>query len=194
MSQTGNTESKMNVEVMLSHYREHGIRATGSVVPKMSNYNNTFVVWKFAMEAYLVRHKLWPVVSGELRLEDVPEKKKALWFDMDQLAFVALLEGIKPELTSMLMKCGTSHEIWKKLEDHFQHVSSSNVSYYRTLYFTYKMKQNHTLAEHLQALQELEMQLAGMGVVVSDDERRTALLESLPRTYQSVTNMIYFNN
>lgn len=148
----------MNVEVLLSQYREHGIRATGSVVPKMSNYNDSYVVWKFAMKAFLVRQKSWPVVSGELRLEDVPEDMQALWIDMDQQAFAALLEGIKPELTSMLMKCSTSREIWRKLEDHFQHAIFSNIHYYRTLYLTYKMNPKHTLSEHLQALQELEMQ------------------------------------
>jgi hypothetical protein len=33
-----------------------------------------------------------------------------------------------------------------------------------------------------------------MGATVTEDERRTALIESLPRKYQPVTDMIFFNN
>ena len=87
---------------------------------------DNFDTWKIQMRAILIKNDKWGYVSGSKEKPEVQENKKdtvdaaLAWAVEDQKAQSDIILAINPSELKQIKGCGTSQEIWKKLDEIYQ--------------------------------------------------------------------------
>ena len=143
-------------------------------------------VWKYQMRVILEARELWGHVDGtetspalsesssssssaQPAFEKAPRKTKAV-----------LVTSINSDLVHLITGCQTPKEIWDKLKERFERNTVANKLFLKQKFFSLKMKDHHSLDEHLRRMKEITDQLAAIKAPIPEDEHIVALLLSLP--------------
>lgn len=155
---------------------------------------DNFETWRIQMKALLVKNDSWIYVSGSkpkpaLLDDDVNSKQECdNWIDMDEKAKADLILCISPSELKQIKNCGTSSDIWKKLEEIYQSKGPARKASLLKLLIQHKMSDSSTgvcIRDHLRKFFDIVDRLSEMDIKIDDDLLTVMLLYSLPSNFEN---------
>ena len=148
-----------------------------------------FHLWKFKMQMILEDKDLWSIVCGEEvepaddgpAAASIPKSRKRA-----RKAYATICLSLGDNQLSLVRSAQTAREAWQKLESHYETKSLANKLFLRKQYFSATMSEGDTMMEHINKMRSLAEQLASVGAQVSEDDKVTTLLCSLPESYNNL--------
>jgi hypothetical protein len=159
----------------MSPNREHAITKLNG---------NNYASWNKLLQLVLKRSDLWDVVNGdELKSED-PIKAKE-WIKRDQNALTEICLAIEDDLVNQVAGLSTSKEAWDFLKGQFIDSSLHSRLFLRRKFNSARMNEGDSMRKHLNRMKEIADELSIIGAPVSDEDYATAILASLPDSYNN---------
>jgi histone deacetylase 1/2 len=171
---------------------------THSLTIKLDEKN--FLLWSQQVNGVITAHNLHRfVVNPEIplqyanvadRLEGKNSEEYQKWLFKDQTLFTWLLSTISDGVLPRVLNCRHSHEVWDKIHKYFNSVLKSRARQLRS-----ELKNTKKLArsvnEYLLRIKSIVNSLIAVGDVVSELEQVDAILEGLPKEFNSFIMMVY---
>jgi hypothetical protein len=152
-------------------------------------YGEKFNIWKFKIEMLSASMDIWDIIDGSE--EDSPSNADPkLKNDYERrIRKVMSVIGLNfaDNQIAHIKSCKGPAEAWKTLCNIHETKSFSNILFIRHKFFTYKMQEGEDVLDHINHVKALADQLACMEVPVRDEDTVMTLLESLPPSYECLT-------
>lgn len=169
--------------------------ANKSVFIKLNGGN--YFNWKFRMEMYLIKEKLWKIVNEDsppIPADDATAPQRApyqTWVEKDEEARAAIGLKFDDDQYCHLRGKNTAKECWLALKHHHEKDSLGNkVSLMRRI-CAKRMGENETMERHIAEFNELFQKLADLGADQLAEKWRVAIiLSSLPKDYDSMVSAL----
>lgn len=95
---------------------QHGIRASDSGAFKVFRFEGKdFHLWKFVMERYLKKKRLYRMVDGSVPRPPSSSEAEEKWEDDNNSAETEILTTVGISQLQHLTTCTSAHEMWTKL-------------------------------------------------------------------------------
>lgn len=148
--------------------------------------NKNYFNWKYRMELFLKRHKLWsvlniekPALLGDGSNAEAIEK----WEDRDETAHSWICSWVDDSQLGHVRRTKTAKEAWTELKTYHEKDTISNkVSIIRRICNT-KLAEGGNMEEHISTLSDYFQKLSDLGDAISDSWSVGMLLSSLPLSY-----------
>lgn len=85
----------------------------------------------------------------------------------------------------------TTLEIWKKLDNLYLTKTLSSRLFLKARFFTFRMKDNQKLQDHIDEFNKLCLDLENINVKYDDEDRVLVLLHSLPWSYEHFVDILH---
>src|SRR6185295_11023780 len=154
-------------------------------IEKLTDDNCTF--WKFKMEQYLTASELADFIgenAANLIAEGANNREENLKKDKKALALINL--HISDHLISVVRSKVTAKLAWDALAARYQSAGLAKKLYLRRRFFTCQMRDGDSVMQHVDGLQQVIDELAGIGSQIAEEDKVLALLGSLPESYSSL--------
>jgi len=138
--------------------------------------------WKIQMEALLIKNDLLGYVDGTIVK---PEIADADWKKSDKKAKSDIILSISPSEIKNTKGCGTSKELWTKLEGFYQSKGPARKATLLKQLILVKIAEGDDVREHLGRFFDAVDKLADMEVAINDDLLAILLLYTLPTSYEN---------
>ena len=173
--------------------------ARGPKIAKLNGRN--FQSWKFNMKCLLMEKGLWRyvdatnlIVKPEVLVESQTVNADAVAKSKEKLneynlkadqAYSQIALYVEPELQIHVSTQGTASEAWENLKKQFQFVSVTQIVRLTRRFYAAKMEENGDLMKHVTQMTTLSEQLREMKDEISSKKFATAILGSLPDSYDN---------
>ncbi|MCO5585598.1 hypothetical protein L7F22_039533 [Adiantum nelumboides] len=151
-----------------------------------------FHTWQTCIKLMLMKKALWPITNGK---EQKPRETvaAATWKERDNKAQAIIKLELDDTYIHHVDECETAKETWDQLDTLFGAQAKSSKFGLLIEFFKLKMASKMPLVSHLNNMQSLMTQLAGISLKVDEDIAIAVLLKSLPSNYDHIvttfTNM-----
>jgi len=147
-------------------------------------FNGTrFGQWKWHITCVLRAEELLSVVDGT---EARPNgNNAAAWDRKDWKAMSIISNSLDLANQVYIQGAQTSKEAFDKLVAEFEQEGLASLVYLRKQLNNLKMEEGDNLREHIMALEELAMEIKGLGCTIEDKELSTILILSLPPSWEA---------
>lgn len=159
-------EVKIEKDLETSRTRSSiNMASSNTVRIELLNKEN-YDTWKIQMRALLTKNEAWEYVSGQKpkpQVTDNNAEEVRKWLIEDEKAKADIILSIKPSQLKQIKECGTSHELWLKLQSIYQ---SSGPARKATLIkqLTYhRMQEGEDVREYIQKFFDTVDRLNGRG-------------------------------
>ncbi|MCO5584155.1 hypothetical protein L7F22_038078 [Adiantum nelumboides] len=150
---------------------------------------HSFHRWQTRIKLMLMKKALWGITNGKER-KPRDTIATATWEERDNNAQAI----IKLELHDMYIHhvdgCETAKETWDQLDTLFGAQAKSSKFGLLIEFFKLEMASKTPLASHLNNMQSLLIQLAGISLKVDEDIAIAVLLKSLPSSYDHIVTTL----
>jgi len=137
--------------------------------------------WKLQVSLVLKASEVWTVVDGTApRPDDTKAVEQKAWDLKDIQAQALIVPLLDKKETNHIYNCGSSHDIWKKLESIHSDVSSLNKQHTLAKFFNFKIGNNKPIIEAYSEIEELARCLNEMGIKMDETAVVTKIVSSLP--------------
>lgn len=145
-----------------------------------------FYTWKYRMELLFEELSLWDVVMNE-------DKDDKDWRIKNRKALGLLARYLSNEKLSYVMSSETAASAWKCLCK--AHEPNDFIQMYslRRKFYALKKTDDISMTSHIETLRTIMRKLQAIGVEVGDDEASTALLMSLPDSFETLITALGAN-
>ncbi|KAL5562397.1 hypothetical protein UlMin_032144 [Ulmus minor] len=148
--------------------------------------SNDFGLWKMKMLAHLGNLGL-DLALGKEFLESMDEEKKK---EVLKKAYNTLILSLSDKVLREIVKCKSAAEVWLKLESLYMTKNLSSRLHLKANFFTWKMTEGRDLQGHIDDFNKLVMDLENIGVEYEDEDKALVLLYSLPRSYETLVDIL----
>ncbi|KAE8691550.1 ABC transporter B family member 18 [Hibiscus syriacus] len=111
------------------------------------------------------------------------------WEELQQRAAGTIRLCLADEVMYHVMHMSSPDEFWKKLESQF--MSKSLTTKLKQRLYGLKMKDEHDLAQHVNAFNQIVSDLARLDVKIEDEDKAMILLCLLPPSYEHMVTLTY---
>lgn len=141
---------------------------------------DNFPTWQTKIRLLLMRDGVWNIVKGT---DEKPEGAATAldvkaWNDRNDKALAHIGLGLADNLIHHLDLDKTAKEVWDKLENLFGNKINNSKVFLKQKYYGLKMKQHHTLQEHLSNIGSLLHQLTALNAHIDEDDKKAVLFSS----------------
>ena len=147
--------------------------------------------WSNKIELVLRGKGLWKLVTGD---EQEPaagdESVIAKFARRRDVAVTTILLSIEESCLSPVMNLRDPIEIWRTLRETFQSVSEASIDAYLSRYQNLKMKGSEGVMDYVNRLKMVENQLYDIGHLLSDADKKRALLRGLREEYKVTAEVV----
>lgn len=169
------------------------INSTRIEVLSKDNYDT----WKIHVEALLIKNDLWSYVCGEKQKpepaaieasqENQIQAQAAIddWIKMDRKAKSDLLLSINSSEVKQVSACGTSKEVWDKLESIYVSKGPARKATLFKQLMLHRMGEEDDIKDHLAKFLDAVDKLKSMDVTLDSDMLTIMLLYSLPDSFEN---------
>ncbi|KAJ1422579.1 gag-polypeptide of LTR copia-type [Sesbania bispinosa] len=158
-----------------------------------------FLVWKHEAISTIKGYKLQKFITkdGGMPKKFLTNEDEELenlntefvnWEQQDQLLISWLLASMSKRLTTRVVGCEYTHQIWKKLETFFTSQTRSKVKQLKDQ--LKNIKKNEKISEYLLSIKEIVDMFFAVGSPLNNEEQIEAILDGLPEGYDSLINTI----
>jgi len=158
------------------------------------NGNNDFALWKIKMQSLLGNLGLKEALKEE-STEKVGEGVKILSMeqkvDIEEKAYNTLILSLGDKVLQEVSKMTATLEIWKKLDSLYFTKTLSSQLFLKARFFTFRMKDNQKLQDHIDEFNKLCLDLENINVKYDDEDKALVLLHSLPQTYEHFVDILH---
>ena len=161
---------------------------SGDHVTKIELLNGkNFQTWKYNVKLVLMQKGLWGFVDGT---EKVPTKEdtaaiKALYKSKSEKAYSHIALTVDKHVQIHIVGTVSPKDAWDILENQFNFVSVSQIVRITRKFYAATMKEGDDLQSHLTVMSALAQQLRELGEEVSSQKFATAVLGSLPSSFDA---------
>ena len=148
--------------------------------------SNDFGLWKMKMLAHLGNLGL-DLALGKEFPESMDEEKKK---EVLKKAYNTLILSLSDKVLREIVKCKSAAEVWLKLESLYMTKNLSSRLHLKANFFTWKMTEGKDLQGHIDDFNKLVMDLENIGVEYEDEDKALVLLYSLPRSYETLVDIL----
>ena len=148
--------------------------------------SNDFGLWKMKMLAHLGNLGL-DLALGKEFPESMDEEKKK---EVLKKAYNTLILSLSDKVLREIVKCKSAAEVWLKLESLYMTKNLSSRLHLKANFFTWKMTEGRDLQGHIDDFNKLVMDLENIGVEYEDEDKALVLLYSLPRSYETLVDIL----
>lgn len=167
--------------------------------------NDDFGMWKFKMLMQLELQGLEKVLQGEsgegssdkddgdskFQAKEDPHPKAK---EKDTRARNLICWSLTNIVLRIVMKEHTVVGVWKVLEADYQTKTLPNRIYHKQSFASFKMSEQKTIEENLDAFLKLVDDLASLNIMVSNEDQAIQVLSSLPPQYDSLVHTLKYGN
>lgn len=152
---------------------------------------DNYDTWKIQMEALLIKNDAWVYVSGQTPIpvlkagDPVSEKEFQNWMKNDSKARSDIILSICPSELKQIKGCGTSKEVWLKLESIYQSKGPARKATLLKQLTLQHMNEGENIREHVNRFFDAVDKLCEMGVEINPDLLSIMLLYSLPSSFEN---------
>ena len=130
--------------------------------------------------------KLWGHVEGTTTLREGASNEDKEKFDHDAVrAHAMIVRTLSKQVTSMVLRCNNSKEVWNKLSQEFEVKTLQNTMILRTEVNRMRLKDGGSVKKHIHEMKEIYDRLAMLDDEVGEKDQVINLLESLPPSYDA---------
>ncbi|KAL5540237.1 hypothetical protein UlMin_044477 [Ulmus minor] len=148
--------------------------------------SNDFGLWKMKMLAHLGNLGLDFALGKEFP-ESMDEEKK---WEVLKKAYNTLILSLSDKVLREIVKCKSAAEVWLKLESLYMTKNLSSRLHLNAKFFAWKMTEGRDLQGHIDDFNKLVMDLENIGVEYEDEDKALVLLYSLPRSYETLVDIL----
>lgn len=151
---------------------------------------DNYDTWRIQMEALLIKNKSWGYVNGknkkpEATADNENDSKLNEWTEMDSMALSDIILAISPPELKTIKNCGTSREVWLKLESiHAAKAPVTKSTLLRRL-ARFQIIEEGDLRGQLDEFMDIADKLAAMEVPFSQEVLSIFMIQSLPENYEN---------
>ena len=160
-----------------------------------------YFIWSRKIELLLRGKGLWAIVEGS---EDAPtgtgvdgaitEKDQCHYQRRKDVALSDILLTIEDRCTHAVLKMEEPHEVWMKLKEMYQAVSSSCIEANLERLHSLQMKSKEKVMTYVNRLMSIENSLAAVGHALTEKDRIRALLKGLRSEFDVTAKVIRVMN
>ena len=155
-------------------------------VEKFDGQNN-FGIWQCEVMDVLAQQEL------DVTLEDKPgEMSEADWKKLNRQACGTIRLCLVNDQKYFVMKESMAKELWNKLEDKYMTKGIENKLYLKRKFFGFRYVEGTSMPEHLNNLNKILVDLQNLDVIIDDEDKAVVLINSLPDTYEHLTNTLMY--
>ena len=144
--------------------------------------------WFFRMENHLRLNGLWEVTRSEPTMEE-KERDKSILEKMDS-ARVRLLQCIQIDYVDNVVTCETPHQVWTTMKQMYEETGYVRERALKSELSKFKKIPEESIEQYLNRLVQIANGLRNIGVTISEKEKVTIALNSLPAEYNTLTTML----
>jgi predicted flap endonuclease-1-like 5' DNA nuclease len=147
--------------------------------------------WKMQMEALLIKNDAWSYVNGAMVkpavvVGDVESEAAAQqWVRNDSKAKSDIILAINPSELKQIKGCGSSREVWLKLEGIYQSKGPARKATLLKQLTLQRMEESGDVREHIDMFFDAVDKLQEMEVEINRDLLAIMLLYSLPDSFEN---------
>jgi hypothetical protein len=151
-------------------------------IEKLSNSN--YFNWKFRMEMFLTKEKLWDYVHKEGTAAEIVKEE---WIKSNAEARAVIVLCVDDSQLNIVRNAQSAFETWKKLKEHHEkNTLTSRVHLMRRI-CSLSLNEGGNLQIHIDKMLELFQKLKDLGETgVTDKWIIAMMLSSLPTSYDSL--------
>lgn len=145
-------------------------------ITKLNNTN--FQVWKCKVELLLIREDLWHTVDSSRPVER--------WLRADKQARATIGLLVEDDQLRHIRDTRSAKEAWTALQNYHQKASLTNQVFLFKKICSMKLSENGDMESHVNAMLNVNDQLAALGEVLKEKMVIALLLCSLPESYNTL--------
>ena len=162
-----------------------------------------WTAWKVQMEDFLFGLDLWGYVDGTMKKptpkdaskETVEERAaRTEWEKKDQSALIMIRMRVSKTLISLVMRCTTSTDAWKRLEKNFELKGILRVVQVRGKLLQARYGESDDMEEFLCSMVNLRETLTCLDQLLTEAEFSITLLTALPESWDVFVSSINHQN
>lgn len=172
---------------------------------KMADQKSTFVKlnnsnyfnWKFRMEMFLVKEKLWKIVLGNpmhnpgVDASSTQTSAYNTWIEKDESARAIIGLHVEDDQYGLIRGKSTAKEFWNALKEQHEKDSFGNKVTLMRRICSRKMGDDESMEEHIKQFNESFQRLDDLGEESLPERWRIALImTSLPKSYDSMISAL----
>ena len=120
-------------------------------------------------------------------LESMDDKKK---MEVLKKAYNTLILSLSDKVLREIVKWKSAADVWLKLESLYMTKNLSSRLHLNVKFFTWKMKEGKDLQGHIDDFNKLTVDFDNIGVEYEDDDNALVLLYSLPKSYETLVDIL----
>ncbi|CAM6106785.1 unnamed protein product [Calypogeia fissa] len=145
-----------------------------------------YLLWERQVKGVLRAMGLGKVLRTRPNVIDEEE-----WDEIQEQAVSLVFLYLKPNVFKQVAVETDVSELFKSLQQKYHHKELSNRLYTSLKLMSFKMKEGDTkLQDHIDAFNDLVVDLENLGEDLSDERKTLHLLSSLPASYQSLSRIL----
>lgn len=159
--------------------------------------SGNFFTWKYKMELYLIKEKVWSVINThkptvpETGATDAQTKAASDWQERDDLARANIGLMVEDDQLPHIRGKLTAKDIWISLKDFYEKDTLGNKVMIMRRICNKKLSEGGDMRTHLAELSEVFQKLVDLGESTLTDSWRVAIvLSSLPECYNSLVTAL----
>ena len=153
-------------------------------VEKLSEKN--YAAWKFRVQLVLQERGLWKYVQGTKAEPPSDPKLRESWDEKDQQARAQILLTVSDSLLPAVRHTRTAKEAWVKVASVFEQKGLSAQVFLRRKLVNLRFEEGESMQTHLNTIRDIMDELAGINVLIKDEELAIITLCSLPSRFDSL--------
>eukprot|EP00253_Pinus_taeda_P021488 PITA_21488 len=143
----------------------------------------SFEFWKIKMEDLLLDKDQWIAVDLGTKLMGVSDEE---WKKLDGKAKSIIRLRVSDSVLMNVSGEATTKALWDKLGTLYQSKSLVNKLFLRKTLYNMRMKDGHSVIEHLNAFNTVVSQLSSVDVKILDEDKCISLMCSLPDSWDNL--------
>jgi hypothetical protein len=166
--------------------------ATAALSPSSSLYSveklseKNYSAWKFRVQLVLQDRGLWKYVEGAKADPPSDLKLRESWEEKDQQARAQILLTVSDTLLPAVRHTRTAKEAWVKVASVFEQKGLSAQVFLRRKLVNLRFEEGESMQTHLNTIRDIVDELAGINVIIKDEELAIITLCSLPSRFDSL--------
>lgn len=155
-----------------------------------------FHTWQMKIKFHLMRENLWSLVkdyiSSTTSSASYEDTSSSLQIDeaRNERAYAIIALGLSDDYMHHISALDSAAEAWKTLDALFGASGKTSKLNLKIAFFELQMKDDDTIASHVNKMRSLMTQLAAVESPVTDDDAMAVLLKSVPETYDHLTSTL----
>lgn len=142
------------------------------------------------MQGLLVQRELWSVVSGKIVRHPTDTKEQTVFDSKDEKALAYIWAGVTDKFLHQISSCKTSKEAWDLLKNMYERSNIGRKLYLKNRLQILRIEETENISTYLNAVTELQQQLAGVEIEVDEDEIVLKILNSLTEKFKMIVTSL----